>query len=441
MKSIIAIVGRPNVGKSTLFNRLARKPKAIIDDLPGVTRDRNYAEVEWDDSSFTLIDTGGFELEPHQALSRLVQEQARVAIEEADIILFLADGREGLTPVDKDLISLLRTIPKPVFHCINKIDGPRHEENLYDFFQMGIDQWFTIAAKHNRGVSELMDEVIKALPNKKLSSEDESAIKIAVLGRPNVGKSSLVNRILGYNRVIVSELPGTTRDAIDTPFKFKGNRYIIIDTAGIRKKSRIGYQLEKYCVVEALRAIERCDVSLILIDAQEGITEQDVKIAGLIYEKGKGCVVVVNKWDLIQKDNSTIGQYVEKIKDKIKFLDFVPLIFVSALSGQRVSKILDKAYDCFTQCQKRIETAELNRFLSQVINDHPPSHHCGKQIKFKYLAQVDIKPPTFVFFTNFPKAIHFSYQRYLANQLREAYGFEGAPLRLFFRGRGKKTTP
>jgi len=441
MKSIIAIVGRPNVGKSTFFNRLARTPKAIIDDLPGVTRDRNYAEVKWDDSSFTLIDTGGFEFEPHQELSRLIQEQARVAIEEADIILFLTDGREGLTPVDKDLISLLRTIPKPIFHCINKIDGPRHEENLYDFFRMGIDKWFTIAAKHNRGVSELMNEVIKSLPKKKPSPEEEAAVKIAVLGRPNVGKSSLVNRILGYNRVIVSETPGTTRDAIDTPFRFKGKQYIIIDTAGIRKKSRIGYQLEKYCVVEALRAIERCDVSLILIDAREGITEQDVKIAGLIYQKGKGCVVVVNKWDVIHKDNSTIGTYVEKIKDKMKFLDFVPLIFVSALSGQRVSKILYKAYHCFTQCQKRIETAELNRFLAQVIRDNPPSHHCGKQIKFKYLVQVDIKPPTFVFFTNFPKAVHFSYQRYLANQLRATYGFEGAPLRLYFRGRERKPIP
>ena len=438
MKSIIAIVGRPNVGKSTFFNRLARAQKAIIDDLPGITRDRNYAEVTWDDTSFTLIDTGGFEFEPHQELSRLVQEQARLAIEEADLILFLTDGREGLTPVDKDLIGLLRTIPKPVFHCINKVDGPRHEANLYDFFQVGIDRWFTIAAKHNRGVSELMDEVIKSLPRKKPSPEEEAAVKFAVLGRPNVGKSSLVNRVLGYNRVIVSETSGTTRDAIDTPFRFKGKEFIIIDTAGIRKKSRVGYQLEKYCVVEALRAIERCDVSLLLIDAEERITEQDVKIAGLIHQKGKGCVVVVNKWDLIQKDNSTIGQYVEKIKDKLKFLDFAPLLFVSALSGQRVSKILDKAFDCFIQCQKRVETAELNRFLAQVINDHPPSHHCGKQIKFKYLAQVDIKPPTFVFFTNFPKAIHFSYQRYLANQLREAYGFEGAPLRLFFRGREKR---
>lgn len=441
MKSIIAIVGRPNVGKSTFFNRLARKPKAIIDDLPGATRDRNYADVEWGESSFTLIDTGGFEFEPHQELSRLVQEQARLAIEEADIILFLTDGREGLTPVDKDLVGLLRTIPKPIFHCINKIDGPRHEENLYDFFQLGIDQWFTIAAKHNRGVSELMDEVIKALPQKKPLAEEETAIKIAVLGRPNVGKSSLVNRILGYNRVIVSELPGTTRDAIDTPFKFKGNRYIIIDTAGIRKKSRIGYQLEKYCVVEALRAIERCDVSLILIDAEEGVTDQDVKIAGQVYQKGRGCVVVVNKWDVIQKDNSTIGTYVEKIKDKMKFLDFAPLIFVSALSGQRVSKILDKVYDCFTQCQKRIETAELNRFLARVTRDNPPSHHGGKQIKFYYLTQGGIKPPTFIFFTNFPKAIHFSYERYLANQLRAAYGFEGAPLRLFFRGRERKKTP
>ena len=438
MNSIIAIVGRPNVGKSTFFNRLAQKQKAIIDDIPGVTRDRNYAEVEWGGYSFTLIDTGGFEFEPHREIPRLVQEQARLAMEEADIILFLSDGREGLTPVDKDLINLLRTIPKPIFHCVNKIDGPRHEENLYDFFQLGIDRWFTMAAKHNRGVSELLDEVIKSLPKKKSPPEEEGAVKLAVLGRPNVGKSSLVNRILGYNRVIVSEAPGTTRDAIDTPFKFKGKRYIIIDTAGIRRKSRIGYQLEKYCVVESLRAIERCDVGLILIDAQEGVTEQDVKIAGQIYNKGKGCVLVVNKWDIIQKDNATIGEYVEKIKDKMKFLDFAPITFVSARSGQRVSNILDNVTHCFTECQKRIETAELNRFLPQVMNENPPAHYRGKQIKFYYLAQVEIKPPTFVFFTNFPRAIHFSYERYLANQLRKMYGFEGTPLRLFFRGRERK---
>lgn len=438
MKSIIAIVGKPNVGKSTLFNRLAQKPKAIIDDIPGVTRDRNYAEVEWDGFSFTLIDTGGFEFEPDKAISRLVQEQARLAIEEADIILFLADGPEGLTPVDRDLINLLRTVSKPIFHCINKVDGPRQEGNIYDFFQLGIDRWFPISAKHSRGVGELMEEVVKVLPLEGPSSGEEDIIKIAVLGRPNVGKSSLVNKILGYNRVIVSETPGTTRDAVDTLFKFKGQKYIIIDTAGIRRKKRIGFYLEKYCVVEALRAIDRCDVSLIIIDAQEGITEQDVKIAGQAYNKGRASVLVVNKWDLIKKENSTVGEYVERIRDNMKFLDFAPIIFVSALSGQRVTKILDKVNDCFMQYQKRIETAELNRFLPRVVHENPPPHYRRRQIKFYYLSQVNSKPPTFVFFTNYPQAIHFSYQRYLANQLRNAYGFDGTPLRLFFRGRDRK---
>lgn len=438
MKGIVAIVGRPNVGKSTLFNRLAKKSKALIDDLPGVTRDRNYAEVEWDGSFFTLIDTGGFEFAPQQELSNLVQEQARLAIEEADIILFLTDGQEGLNTLDKDLIAFLRAIPKPIFYCVNKVDGPRHEKNIYDFFQLGIDHWHSISAKHSRGVNDLMDEVVKRLPQEKSVPIGEGVIRIAVLGRPNAGKSSLVNRILGYNRVIVSETPGTTRDTIDTPFKFKGKKHIIIDTAGIRKKSRIGYQLEKYCVVEALKAIARCDVCLIIIDADAGVAEQDVKIAGQAYNKGRGIILVVNKWDLIKKDNSTVGQYVEKLKDKMKFLDFVPIIFVSALSGQRVAKILDQVNDCFTQYQKRIETSDLNQLLPQMTQRKPPSYFRGKQIKFYFMSQVDIKPPTFVFFANYPKAVHFSYQRYLENQLRAAYGFEGTPLRLFFRGRTKK---
>ena len=435
MRNTIAIVGRPNVGKSTLFNRLSRRAKAIIDDIPGVTRDRNYTEVQWNGFSFTLIDTGGFESETDSGLSHLIQEQTRLAIEESDIIILLTDGREGLTPVDIDLISLLRPITKPIFYCINKIDGPRQEENIIDFYQLGIDNWHPISAKHSRGVGELMDAVVKSLSEKEPSPEDEDAIKIAVLGRPNVGKSSLVNQILGYDRVLVNESPGTTRDAIDTPFKFKGQKYLIIDTAGIRRKSRIGFQLERYCVFEALQAVRRCDLSLILIDAEEGITEQDVKIAGQVYNKGKACILVVNKWDLIHKDNSTVGEYVEKIRNKMKFLDFAPIIFVSALTGQRTTKILEKINACFTQFQKRTNTGELNRFLPHAVKEHPPPLHHGRQIKFYYLTQIDIKPPTFVFFTNYPQAIHFSYKRYLTNRLREKYSFEGTPLRLIFRAR------
>ncbi|RLA93646.1 MAG: ribosome biogenesis GTPase Der [Deltaproteobacteria bacterium] len=435
MNTIIAIVGRPNVGKSTLFNRLTRGTRAIIDDIPGVTRDRNYAEAQWEGNTFTLVDTGGFVFDSKDELSRLIQKQAQLAIDEADVIIYLTDGREGPTPLDTDLIKLIRTIPKPIFYCINKIDGPRQEENIFDFYQLGIDNWYLISAKHSRGVSELMDAVVKKLPERKSPLEEEDAIKVAVLGRPNVGKSSLVNRILGYDRVIVSETPGTTRDAIDTPFKFKGQKYIIIDTAGIRRKSRIGFKLERYCVFEALRALRRCDLSLVIIDAEEGITEQDTKIAGEVYNKGKACILVVNKWDLIQKDNSTVGKYVTKIKEKMKFLDFAPIIFVSALSGQRVNRILDKIYDCFTQFKKRVSTSELNRFLRQTVKEFPPPLYRGKQIKFYYLTQVDVKPPKFVFFANFPQAIHFSYQRYLSNRLREIYGFEGTPIRLNFRNR------
>jgi len=441
MKNIIAIIGSPNVGKSTLFNRLARKSKAIIEDIPGVTRDRNYADVQWDDNFFTLIDTGGFEPESKEQLSQLVYEQTRLAIDEADIILFLTDGRSGLTPADKDLVKMLRPISKPIFYCVNKIDGLRHEDNIVDFYRLGIDAWYPISARHGRGVTELIDAVVKALPEEnELLPEDEDVIKIAVLGRPNVGKSSLVNRILGYDRVIANEIPGTTRDAIDAPFTFKGQQYIIIDTAGIRRKSRIGLQLEKYCVVEALRALRRCDISLIIIDAEEGITEQDVKIAGQAYKKGRATVLVVNKWDLIQKDNTTVGHFVKKIRDKMKFLDFAPIIFVSALSGQRVTKILEKSKDCFTQYQKRIGTGDLNRLLQQITSGYPPPRYIGKQVKFYYLSQVAVRPPTFVFFTNFPQAIHFSYERYLANQLRDAYGFEGTPLRLYFRKRGRENT-
>ncbi|MCD6353182.1 MAG: ribosome biogenesis GTPase Der, partial [Proteobacteria bacterium] len=294
-----------------------------------------------------------------------VHEQALLAVEEADIIIFLTDGREGLTPADTDLLNFLRTISKPIFYCINKVDGPRQDDNIVDYYQTGIDSWYPISAKHSRGVWELMDGVTKIIPEKTPSPKDENIIKIALLGRPNVGKSSLANRILGYDRVIVNETPGTTRDAIDTLFTFNGQKYTIIDTAGIRRKSRIGLTLEKYSVTESLRALRRCDIGLVIIDAEERITEQDVKIAGQLYKREKACLLVVNKWDLIQKDNSTPGCFVKNIKDKMKFLDFAPILFVSALSGQRVTKILEKAQDCFTQFQKRIGTSDLNQTLKR----------------------------------------------------------------------------
>ncbi|MBN2467766.1 MAG: ribosome biogenesis GTPase Der [Deltaproteobacteria bacterium] len=438
MKKSIAIVGRPNVGKSTLFNRLSRKNRAIIDDVPGVTRDRNYADVQWNDLLFTLIDTGGFEADSKQQMVRLVHNQALTAIEEADIILFLTDGKDSLTPVDLDLVNLLRTVAKPVFYCINKVDGPRHEDSLYDFYQTGIDRWFQISAQHSRGVDELMDAVAALLPEQTISPEEENLTKVAVLGRPNVGKSSLVNRILGVDRVIVDETPGTTRDAIDTPLTFNRQKYLIIDTAGIRRKSRIDESLEKYSVTASLRAISRCDVGLIILDAHQGITEQDVKIAGQVYNRGKACMLVVNKWDLVEKDNSTVGQYVTIIKTTMKFLDFAPILFVSALSGQRVPTLLEKATDCVTQFQKRVPTSDLNNTVERIMRKHPPPHFHGKEVKFYYASQVDTGPPTFAFFTNRPEAIHFSYERHVENQLREAYGFEGTPLRIFFRGKNRR---
>ncbi|HNR13627.1 MAG TPA: ribosome biogenesis GTPase Der [Thermodesulfobacteriota bacterium] len=437
MRRMIAIVGSPNVGKSTLFNRLTHKQKAIIEDIPGVTRDRNYADIAWDNHAFTVIDTGGFEPDATEKLSRLVFEQAQVAIDEADIIIFLADGRRGLMPVDRDLVQFLRSTSKPVFYCINKIDGVRHEETIPDFYQLGVEGWFAISAQHGRGVSDLMDAIVEMLPHEgeEAAAEESVVVKIAVVGRPNVGKSSLVNKILGYERVIVSDIPGTTRDAVDTPVEYQGKRYLIIDTAGLRRKSRIGYQLEKYCVVEALKALSRCDVSLIVIDAEEGITDQDVKIAGQVYNHGKACILVVNKWDRIEKDNETPGIFVRAIKDKAKFLDFASILFVSALSGQRVTRILEKASECYVQYCRRIDTGDLNRFVEQAGRRVPAARFRGKPIKFYYATQVAIKPPTFVFFVNYPKAVHFSYERYLMNQLREAYGFEGTPLRIYFRGR------
>jgi len=437
MKPVIAIIGRPNVGKSTLFNRLAGRGKAIVIDEPGATRDRNYAECNWNDRPFTLIDTGGFE--PASAVEILVQmrEQTTLAIEEADIILFLMDGRDGLTPSDQEITRLLRLTEKKVFFVVNKIDGPRHEALVSDFYRLGIETLYAISAQHGQGLDELMDAVAGKLPaGGPVREVDEERIRIAVIGRPNVGKSSLVNRILGYERTIANPVPGTTRDAIDTPFTRNGKRFLLIDTAGIRRKSRISLTLEKYTIVQAIKAIDRADVALILLDAQEGISEQDVKIAGLAMEHGTACILVVNKWDLIEKDNSTIGTHVENIRYNSKFLEFAPIIFISALSGQRVTKIFDLVERVYAQYTKRVETGELNRKIREIIEMNPPPGRRSRPHIFNYITQVAIKPPTFVLFVRNPDAIHFSYERYLINRIRETFGFAEVPIRLFFRNKG-----
>ncbi|MEW6614269.1 MAG: ribosome biogenesis GTPase Der [Thermodesulfobacteriota bacterium] len=436
MKPVIAIVGRPNVGKSTLFNRIVRGKKAIVGDEPGITRDRNYAEAEWDGWEFLLIDTGGFEPGIDDEVALHVHQQVRLAIEEADLIIFLVDGKEGLTATDIEIANRLREVNKPVFHVINKIDGERQEEKIYDFYQLGVGTLYPISAQHGRGVGDLLDKALSLLPPSSEIKCNENLVKIAVLGRPNVGKSSLVNRILGNERVIVSEKPGTTRDAIDTPLKIGEKEYLLIDTAGIRRKGRISRQLEKYSVVEALKSIDRCDIALILIDAREGVTEQDAKIAGLAHDKGRASVLVVNKWDLIEKDSYTIYKYTEDIRYNMKFIRYAPIIFVSALTGQRALKIIDMVDRVAEQYQRRVPTSELNRVFEEVIRYNPPPMYRNKEMKLYYITQVSIKPPAFVIFVNYPEGVHFSYERYIMNKIRENFEFDGTPLRVFFRKRG-----
>lgn len=438
MKPVIAIIGRPNVGKSTFFNRLSQKNKAIVIDEPGATRDRNYADATWYGKEFILIDTGGFE--PASAETILVQmrEQAHLAMEEADIIIFLMDGREGLTPSDREIMNILRGVEKPVFFAVNKIDGPKHETQTYEFYELGIDKIYSVSAQHGLGIHELMEDVALhiASPAEEFPA-GEKRIKIAVIGKPNVGKSSLVNKILGYERTIVNPIPGTTRDAIDTPFELNGKKYLLVDTAGIRRKSRISHLLEKYSIVQALKAIDRCDIALLVIDAGEGMTEQDAKIAGLTAEKGVACIIVVNKWDVIDKDNSTVGNYVRDIKETTKFMDYAPIVFVSAITGQRVSKIFDVIETLLIQYTKRVSTAEINRLVREILASNPPARHQNRPNSFSYVTQVSVAPPTFVFFVREPRAIHFSYRRYLTNRIREALGFDQSPIRIIFRKKSR----
>ncbi len=435
MKPIVAIVGRPNVGKSTLFNRLYGRRKAIVDDFPGVTRDRNYADVDRFDVPFTLIDTGGFEPASSDRLLQQMREQSRLAMEEADVILFVMDAREGLTPADREVVDMLRKVEKPVFFLANKVESEKQVADLSDFYSLGIEHVFPVSAEHNRGVDDLMDEVIASFPRSSTTKEDDDITRIAVVGRPNVGKSSLVNRLLGFERVVANPVAGTTRDSIDTSFTCNSKRYLLIDTAGIRRKGRISLQVETYSVVDALRSIERADVVLIVLNAEEGVVEHDAKIAGYAYEAGKACIFVVNKWDTLKKDNLTTGKFIEQIRMQFKYLNFAPVVFVSAVTGQRTGKIMTEVEKVMAQFSKRISTSDLNRVLKDATERHHPPLVRGKRVKFYYASQVGSKPPTFVFFTNSPEGVHFSYERYLSNKLREAFDFSGAPLRLLFRGR------
>jgi len=441
MKPIAAIVGRPNVGKSTLFNRITRTKDALVDDFPGVTRDRHFGDANWNDVEFTLVDTGGFT--EGEDFADEIRLQVHQAIADADVILVMLDGKAGVSPFDSDILNFLRGIDKPIFHAVNKIDGAEQEIYLSEFYQLGLDTLYPLSAEHRYGLTDLLDEMARVLSDLANDPKEDPAaemIRLAVVGRPNVGKSSLINRILGQDRLLVSDIPGTTRDAIDSVCRLDGKSYLLVDTAGIRRKGKVTRKLEKFSVIKALRSLERCDVALIVMDASEGITDQDISIAGYAYDRGCGCIMLLNKWDLVEKDSKTVKTYYERLRDQAKFLSFAPAMTISALTGQRVTKTFKLVDEVYGQYAKRIATGQLNRILEKAIEKNEPSLHRGNRIKFFYAAQISTRPPTIVCFVNYPQAVHFSYKRYLLNQLREASDLDKTPIRMIFRQReGKRT--
>ncbi len=450
MKPIVAIVGRPNVGKSTLFNRITKSRDAIVDDLPGVTRDRNFGDARWNDKLFTLVDTGGFAEGDDDAFALHIRQQVFQAIEEADAVVLVLDGKGGSSPFDTDLIHTLRTMTKPVFYVVNKIDGESQEKELFEFYALGIERLFPVSAEHGYGVADFLDELTAIFPSDTAMDEHPDAIRIAVIGKPNAGKSSLINALLGEERLVVSDVAGTTRDAIDTVFTRDDRNYVLIDTAGIRRKGKVSLRLEKFSIVKALRSLERCHVALIIIDAEEEISDQDARIAGYAHDRGCGAIFLFNKWDRVDnRDGKALKRMTENLRMTTKFLGFAPVMTVSAKTGQRIGKILGLVNDVYAQYAIRITTGQLNKVMEQALARTPPSLHKGKRLKFYYATQVSTRPPTFVSFVNFPEAVHFSYQRYLVNQIREAFDLNKTPLRLLLRQRtgknpaflNKKRTP
>ena len=436
MGFIVALVGAPNVGKSTLFNRLIRRKKAVVDDQPGVTRDRNYQELSWEGKALTLVDTGGFEWDHHSPLGEGMQEQIEVALEEADLIVFVGDGRVGLTPTDEMVVERLRRTAKPVIYTVNKIDHAGREDILGEFYRLGIESFLPVSALHGLGMGELEEQIARHIPEVEEVPSSEEVLSLAVIGRPNVGKSSLVNALLGVDRVMVSPVPGTTRDAIDTPFEFQGQKYLLIDTAGIRRKARISLRLEKYCVLEAIKTLDRCDLAVILLDAQDQVTEQDARIAGLAFEKGRACLVGINKWDLIAKTVKK-NAFLEELRYQLKYLAFAPFIPVSAQTGYGLGHLMKTARKVYHQTTLRVGTGQVNQALKKILAGHSLPLMGGQRVKIFYGTQVGVKPPTFVFFVNYPEKVHFSYQRYLVNQLRKEFGMDLTPIRVYFRKREK----
>lgn len=434
-KPIVAMVGRPNVGKSTLFNRLAGKRISIVEDTPGVTRDRVYAEAEWLNHNFTMIDTGGIEPERDDIIVKQMRRQANIAIETADVIIFIVDGKEGLTPADQEVASMLRKSKKPVVLVVNKVDTLKEEDNAWEFYNLGIGDPITISGAQGLGLGDMLDRVVEHFDSSYLDEEEDEFIRIAMIGKPNVGKSSLINKLLGEDRVIVSNVPGTTRDAIDSYLETDEGKFILIDTAGIRRKSKVKEEIERYSVIRTYTAIERADVCILMVDAQEGITEQDEKIIGYAHEMRKAIMVVVNKWDLIEKDDKTLDKYKKELQGKLKFLSYAPYVFISALTGQRTHKILSTARMCYDNYSKRISTGVLNDVINRAVLMKEPPIVGLKRMKIYYATQVAARPPKFIFFVNDSNATHFSYQRYLENQLRQSFDFEGTGIQIEYRER------
>lgn len=435
-KRIVAIVGRPNVGKSTLFNTLAGERLAIVKDTPGVTRDRIYADVEWLNHKFTIVDTGGIETEAEDIIMRSMREQAEIAIETADVIIFVTDVRTGVTASDMAVADMLRRSKKPVVLCVNKADSfEKFEPYVYEFYNLGIGDPFPVSAANRQGLGDMLEAVVEQFGDNADVEEDEDIPRVAVIGKPNTGKSSMINKLLGTDRLIVSDIAGTTRDAIDTKIKRNGREYIFIDTAGLRRKSKIKDEIERFSIIRTVAAVERCDIAILVIDAEEGVTDQDTKIAGIAHERGKGMIIVVNKWDLIEKDTNTMNKMKKDIRNKLAYMPYAEMLFVSALTGQRLNKLFDtidmvEQYACL-----RIQTGVLNEILTDAVAENEPPNDKGKRLKLFYITQVSVKPPTFVLFVNSKELAHFSYIRYIENKLREAFLFKGTPIKIIIRER------
>ncbi|MEH7454870.1 MULTISPECIES: ribosome biogenesis GTPase Der [Bacillaceae] len=433
-KPTVAIVGRPNVGKSTIFNRIVGERISIVEDIPGVTRDRIYSSGEWLNQEFSLIDTGGIDIGDEPFLEQ-IRQQAEIAIDEADVIIFLTNGREGVTAADEEVAKILYKTKKPVVLAVNKVDNPEMRSDIYDFYALGFGEVFPISGSHGLGLGDLLDEVVKHFPEQEDDNYDEETIKFSLIGRPNVGKSSLVNALLGQERVIVSNVAGTTRDAVDTPYSKDGQDYVIIDTAGMRKKGKVYESTEKYSVLRALRAIERSDVVLVVLDGEEGIIEQDKKIAGYAHQAGRSVVIVVNKWDAVEKDEKTMNEFIENIRAHFQFLDYAPIVFLSAKTKKRTQTLLPMINKACESHSLRVPTNVLNDVIMDAIAVNPTPTHNGQRLRVYYATQVAIKPPTFVVFVNDPELLHFSYERFLENRIRDAFDFEGSPIKIIGRAR------